>query len=100
MLSSKSTEKSIRSQSIHGTVERDYDRKKRQQIYEIKHEKGFQDLSRRMASSTKRPQRAERKAQDQNRSTMTLDEYMQMERNKGNHMINAKKLANGRIRRN
>ncbi|UJR14391.1 hypothetical protein I4U23_001388 [Adineta vaga] len=100
MLSNKSAEKSIRSHSVHVAVERDYNRKKRQQKHEIKQEKDFLDLERKITSTTKRSHPIEPKTLTPSRSGRSLEEFMRMEKMKEDKMINSKKLANDRIRRN
>ena len=91
----KSLGRSVRSLSIHTAIDRDLGRRKPHQ----KQEKDLHALERKLISSTKWTQNAEHKSRSRNRSSMTLDEFIQYERNKEDKSINAKKLANERIRR-
>ena len=106
MASYRSLEKSIRSHSIHVAVERDFNRMRRLQKQDIKHEKDFLDLERKLNSHAKWNQHADQKNlnqtstnhNDQKRPSMTLDEFMQHEKAKYDIINNSKKVANERIR--
>ncbi|CAF1513060.1 unnamed protein product [Adineta steineri] len=92
--------KTARSHSIYVAVERDYDRMKIQQKQDTKQEKDHHNLERRMMASTKWNQPTNQKPSKQNHSSKTLDEFMQDRKLQEENIINAKKMANERIRRN
>jgi hypothetical protein len=105
MSSDRFTNKSVRSHSIHVAIGRDYDRLKMAQKQDIKLEKDFLNFQRRLSCHLKWNQRADSKILNQNpisqeRSPMTLEEFMQREKIKHDNIFNAKKLANQNIRRN
>jgi hypothetical protein len=106
-MSSNSFGKSIRAHSIHVAVERDFHRMRLLHKQDIKQEKEFSALERRLSSHAKWNQRADNKnaiqnaANDKNnqkRLSITLDEFMQREKIKHDIMDNSKKLANENIR--
>jgi hypothetical protein len=95
--------KTIRSHSVHEAVSRDHERQKMAERQELKCEQQYGTLIRRMISHAEWNQRADKKrlsamATQQPRPVTTLVEFMQRERVKQDQIIQAKKLANGRIR--
>ncbi len=105
MSSNNSLSKSIRSHSIHVAIERDYRRIRLLQKQDIKQEKEFIKLQRKLSVHSKWNERADNKNSindktNQRRPSMTLEEFMEREKLKHNNMINSKKMANERIRPN
>jgi hypothetical protein len=107
-VSTKSINKGPRSHSaMHVAIARDYDRKKLAVKQEVKFEKDYDTLERRMISRAKWNQRAEnnnlRQPSTNNplpeRSTTSLDNYIQREKIKQDNILNAKRMGNERIRR-
>ena len=95
--------KTVRSHSVHEAVSRDRDRQKMAERQELKCEKQYDSLARRMNAHAKWNQRADKNqlsttTSQQPRPVTTLEEFMQRERVKQDQIIQAKKLANGRIR--
>ena len=92
--------------NIHTTISRDYDRKKFAAKQETKVEKDYEMLERKMMSRAKWNQRAENNNlcsnpsnNNSDRSATSLENYIQRERIKQDNIINAKRMANERIRR-
>ncbi|CAF1463259.1 unnamed protein product [Adineta steineri] len=107
-VSTKSIAKETRSEStIYTATSRDYDRKKLAAKQEVKHEKDFDALERKMISHAKWNQRAENNKlrpnlttnQNPSSSSTSLDDFIQRGRNKQDNMINAKRMGNESIRR-
>jgi hypothetical protein len=100
MSSYKSMGKTARSHSIHVAMERDYDRKKRLEKQEIKYEKEYDVLQRRLTLRVKSEHHSgNNNNNNQTTPSITLDEFMQREKIKQENIIKAKQLANERIRR-
>lgn len=109
MSSSESSNRAVRSHSIHVVVNRDYRRIKMAQKQDIKLEQDFLKLERKMMSHAKWNERADNRnlqrhstcglnnAQDS--PAMTLDEYLARNKIKQENIGNAKKVANENIRR-
>lgn len=91
--------------AIHIATSRDYDRKKIAAKHEVKLEREYDTLERRMISGVKWSQRAENNNLQQTTTTTinpdrsSLDEYLQREKAKQENINNAKRTANERIRR-
>jgi len=108
-ISTKSMGKGPRSHSaMHIATSRDYDRKKLAAKQELKLEKDHDILERKMISRAKWNQRAENNNlrqtlttnnTNQDRSTTSLEDYIQREKIKQDNIINAKRMGNERIRR-
>ncbi|CAF1201952.1 unnamed protein product [Rotaria sp. Silwood1] len=109
-LSTKSMGKGSRSNStIRTAIARDYDRKKLATKLEVKLERDYDTLERKMMSRAKWNQRAENNNlrsnpttnhnNNQDRSTISLEHYIQREKIKQENIINAKRMGNERIRR-
>ncbi|CAF2476979.1 unnamed protein product [Rotaria sp. Silwood2] len=109
-LSTKSIGKGPRSNStIRTAIARDYDRKKLAAKHEVKLERDYDTLERKMMSRAKWNQRAENNNlrpnqtnnnnNNQDRTTISLEHYIQREKMKQDNIINAKHMANERIRR-
>lgn len=101
-----STSVSARSRStIFIATIRDYDRKKLAEKHESKLEKDYDALERKLISQSKWNQRAEnnqiRSARMTNadRSKVSLEHFIERERLKQENILNAKQIANQRIRR-
>ena len=95
--------KTVRSHSVHEAISRDRDREKMAERYELKCEQLYAGLARRMNAHAKWNQRADKKqlsatASQRARPTTTFEEFMERERVKQDQIIQAKKLANDRIR--
>jgi beta-lactamase class D len=106
-ISTKPIRKGPRSHStIHVATTRDYERKKLAAKHELKLEKDYDTLERKMISRAKWNQRAENKNLHQNsinnnsdHTTISLEDYIQREKIKQDNIINAKRMGNERIRR-
>jgi hypothetical protein len=87
---------------MHAAISRDYDRKKLSVKQELKFEKDYDTLERRMISRAKWNQRAENNNLRTNhlpdRSTTALEAYIKREKNKQDNIINAKRMGNESIR--
>jgi len=106
-ISTKSMAKGPRSKStIHVATSRDYERKKLAIKHELKLEKDYDILERKMMSGAKWNQRAENNNlrphlanNNPDRLTISLKDYIQREKLKQDNIINAKRMGNERIRR-
>jgi hypothetical protein len=111
-ISTKSAGKGTRSHTtVYTATSRDYDRKKLAEKQEVKHEKDYDTLERKMMSRAKWNQRAENNnlrpnpptnnnTQDRLTTTTTsLEDFIQREKTKQDNIIKAKQLGNERIRR-
>ena len=86
--------------AIHIATSRDYDRKKLAEKHEVKLEKDYDALERKMMSRAKWNHRAENnQVRLSTTGTASLDDYIQRERAKQENMIKAKQAGNERIRR-
>ncbi|CAF1105998.1 unnamed protein product [Adineta ricciae] len=106
--SSKSLGKDTRSvHTLQAAVSRDYDRQRLAAKHELKLEKDYGTLERKMISHAKWNQRAENNnlrpnvVNNRNPSPTptSLDDFIQREKIKQDNMINSKRLGNGNIRR-
>lgn len=101
-ISTKSPSKGPRARStMHIATSRDYDRKKFVGKQEVKLEREYDTLERRMISGVKWSQRAENnnlQATSNNHSS-SLEQYLQREKVKHENISNAKRTGNERIRR-
>lgn len=108
-LSNKSIGNGSRSHShIRAAIARDYDRKKLAAKHELKFEKDYDTLERKMISRAKWNQRAENNIirpnatsnnTNQDRSAISLEDYIQREKIKQDNIVNSKRMGNERIRR-
>ena len=110
-ISTKSMSKPPRSHStMHVATSRDYDRKKLAAKHELKLEKNYDLLERKMISRAKWNQRAENNnirqtlpnqstTHSDRTTTTSLEDYIQREKMKQDNIINAKRMGNERIRR-
>jgi hypothetical protein len=100
-ISTRSKSRDTGSHTVHTAISRDYDRKKLAAKQQVKLEKDFHALERKMMSNAKWNQRAESNNLRPNPSpsTSSLDNYIQKEKSKQDNMINSKRMANERIRR-
>src|SRR4051812_41581961 len=100
-ISTKSINKGPRSHStIHVATSRDYDRKKLATKQELKLEKDYDLLERKMISRAKWNQRAENnniRTNNPDHSTTSLEDYIQREKTKQDNILNAKRMGNERI---
>lgn len=93
--------------TVRAAVARDYDRKKLVEKREVKFEKDYDELERRMISRAKWHQRAENNnllpnqpnTNNQDRSKISLEDFIERERIKQENIINSKRMGNERIRR-
>lgn len=97
-------DKKLRSLSVHMVISRDHDRLKMAERLQAKHDQMYESIDRRMKANARSIQRSDLQtihyeARQQNRSTTTLDEFMQREKSKQDQMIKAKHSANQQIRR-
>lgn len=103
-ISTKSISKGPRSHSqIHVATSRDYERKKLADKQELKLEKDYDALERKMISKAKWNQRAEnnhlRTTTTAESSSVSLEEYIQREKVKQDNISKSKRMGNERIRR-
>lgn len=109
-ISTKSASKPRRSHShIHVATSRDYDRKKLAAKHELKIEKDYEDLERKMMTRAKWNQRVENNhirtnsnnnSTNEQTSSTSLDEFIQREKAKQENISNSKRMGNERIRSN
>lgn len=86
--------------AIHIATSRDYDRKKLAEKHEVKLEKDYDALERKMMSRAKWNHRAEsNQVRLSTTGTASLDDYIQRERAKQENIIKAKQAGNEGIRR-
>jgi nucleoside phosphorylase len=97
-------DQNVHSLNIHTTVSRDYDRRKIAQRHEVKCEQLYDQLERQLKTKSKWNSRVDSNHLRSNDSkqrrvtSITLDEFIQQERNRQDQIIQAKKKANQRIR--
>ena len=94
----------MRSLSVHTVISRDHDRLKMAERLQARHDQIYQSIDRRMKANARSVQRSDLQAiqydaRQLNRSTATLDEFMQREREKQQQIVKAKQSANEQIRR-
>lgn len=94
----------MRSLSVHTVISRDHDRLKMAERLQARHDQIYQSIDRRMKANARSIQRSDLQAvqydaRQINRSTATLDEFMQREREKQQQIVKAKQSANEQIRR-
>lgn len=94
----------MRSLSVHTVISRDHDRLKMAERLQAKHDQMYASIDRRMKATARSIQRSDLQtihyeARQRNRSSVTLDEFMQTERSKQDQIVKAKESANQQIRR-
>ena len=94
----------MRSLSVHTVISRDHDRLKMAERLQAKHDQMYESIDRRMKANARSVQRSDLQTihyetRHRNRTSVTLDEFMQNERNKQDQIVKAKESANQQIRR-
>lgn len=94
----------MRSLSVHTVISRDRERHKMAERLQARYDQIYESVDRRMKANARLNQRTsvqtiEYEARQLNRSTATLDQFMQRAKDKQEKMIKAKELANQQIRR-